>query len=313
MASSSAEASGSRKRPRSNFSLDDVCHSCGNVFVADEKFCRKCGVKRRASGQDGVEDKLSELKKQALIHNTRDSMLDDIFDAWDKDGSGELEIEEILPHYMKASNQQDKFERDVRNKFNLFMKTQGKKPTDGITPPLFKKWLSKLSDEQVAGHWLKHCKGVSQEISAINVANAVMTEHANKTLKELLQLPPSAIRGISNDASASLATLGIASIRELGTWRFFKIARAINTLADKESAGGSSSGHGMNIKNALDKGYEAHTLKSMLDLPVTVFNMLPDSAAEPLSTMNIKTIRQLANRKFFHWANAMVELEKYES
>lgn len=59
--------------------------------------------------------------------------------------------------------------------------------------------------------------------------------HEKKPLKEVAELSPAALQGVSEkDAEALKAAFGIKSIRDLATNKFILWAQAINTLAAAE-------------------------------------------------------------------------------
>lgn len=69
----------------------------------------------------------------------------------------------------------------------------------------------------------------------------------------------------------------------------------------------------MNINAAVDKAYETKTLKEIADAPVDALQGVSANDAVKLKeAFNIKTVRDLANLKFFHWANAIVTLADKE-
>lgn len=252
----------------------------------------------------------------ALHEHGREKMIDAIFDAWDRDGNGSLSFEEILPHYMKCAHH-NVMEPEVRTGFEHFMVAQGRKPSEGITPDLFRSWLSKLNDEQIASHYVRHVQGWTSEPYRMNFDLAVVKEYHHKTLKEILDSPIHALRGLSELAEDALAPLGLHTVRDIGGWRCFVLARAICTLAARETTE-TDRPHEMpsrhvNIRNALTKEHEAATLKHVLDLPVSALSMFPEQGTAALQHINIRTIRHLGMRKYFHWANAMLELEHFEA
>jgi len=59
--------------------------------------------------------------------------------------------------------------------------------------------------------------------------------HEKKSLKELVELSPAALQGVSDkDAEALKSAFGIKSIRDLATNKFVLWAQALNTLAAAE-------------------------------------------------------------------------------
>ena len=63
--------------------------------------------------------------------------------------------------------------------------------------------------------------------------------HEGKTLKEIVELPPSALQGVAAHADASWAALGVKSIGDMGSWKFAAAAHAIATLAECEASDAS--------------------------------------------------------------------------
>ena len=59
--------------------------------------------------------------------------------------------------------------------------------------------------------------------------------HEGKSLKEIVELPPSALQGVAAHADDAWAALGVKSIGDLGSWKFAAAAHAIATLAECEA------------------------------------------------------------------------------
>ena len=262
-----------------------------------------------------------EARQGVLKDYDREEMLDGIFDAWDYDGNGALTLEEILPFYMKSSKSNDVLEPQVRAGFEKFCTSQGLQATDGLTKSAFKTWLSKLTNEQLASHFVR-VKGWTSEAYKMNLNLAIVKEYRGKTIKEILDSPVDALRGLSDIGEEALQKLGVKTVREVAVWRPFLLARAIVTLAptestDKDAESDAPATGGMlkkmNIRNMLDKEFEALPLKQVPDLPVSALSILPPECVEVLHTMRIRTIKHLGQRKYFHWANSMLELEQYEA
>jgi len=257
-------------------------------------------------------DALLEQVEQVKSKHCREEMLNAVFNTWDRDGSGELEFEEVLPHYMKAANHQDLQEKKVREGFEKFMRANSQDPTGGLTPTLFKKWLGSLSDDQVAVQYARCVEGFTEKPYGMNINKAVDKDFEGKSLKEILDSPISTIQGLTDVTQDALALLNLETVRDLGNWRFYLLARAIVTLAEKEDDVHPPAERSMNIREALDREHETKTLKQVLKLPPSAFNMFPSEADDVLKKLKISTIQQLGSRKTFAWANAMVELERYE-
>jgi hypothetical protein len=68
----------------------------------------------------------------------------------------------------------------------------------------------------------------------------------------------------------------------------------------------------INLNKALDKAYEGKSLKELCDMPLAGFAGLTEESAKGLERFGLKTVRDLAEWKFAHWAQAIVALAKAE-
>lgn len=256
-------------------------------------------------------------RASAMLDHSRNEMLDALFEAWDRDGNGRLSFEEVLPHYMKCARHHNLLEPEVRDAFERFMSLKGMSLDDGITLELFHMWLSKLSDEQVAAHYVRHVQGWSRNPYKMNVGHTIVKEFKHKTLKEILDSPVHALCGLSKLADGALAPLGLHTVRDVGGWKCFLIARAICALAAKEvpekKYHSIETPERMNIRDALQETHADATLRHVMHLPVSALSIFPEKGVAALDQINIRTIQHLGKRKYFIWANAMIELEKLEA
>jgi hypothetical protein len=63
----------------------------------------------------------------------------------------------------------------------------------------------------------------------------------------------------------------------------------------------------MNINKALDKAWEGKPFKEIAEAPVSALAGVTEKDAELLAqAFGIKTVRDMANSKFFKWARAIV-------
>lgn len=56
-------------------------------------------------------------------------------------------------------------------------------------------------------------------------------------LQEILALPPSALQGVPDRADELLASLKITTVKDLAGYKYYKIAKAVATLAGTEASG----------------------------------------------------------------------------
>eukprot|EP00434_Breviolum_minutum_P037200 symbB.v1.2.032978.t1/scaffold4020.1/size47400/11 len=78
-------------------------------------------------------------------------------------------------------------------------------------------------------------EGKREEGAALNINKAMDKKHECKPLKEMLELPPSALQGLAGWADAELAKVGITTIAKLGDWKYAKWAEWITELSKFEN------------------------------------------------------------------------------
>lgn len=130
----------------------------------------------------------------------------------------------------------------------------------------------------------------------INVNKAVDKAFENKSLKEIVAAPVSALEGLGEATDKALAPVGIKSIGDLSTWKTAALARAIAALA------------------ATDKKAEidGKSVKDLLAAPLEGFDGISGDLAKALGKQNLKTVGDLAGWKYLGWARALAELAKLE-
>jgi hypothetical protein len=165
---------------------------------------------------------------------------------------------------------------------------------------------------------LKHYPSASRHYSSsriayLNVNFAVDKEHESKSLNEIARLPPSALQGIAPHTDEILSKLRLKTIRGIGAWKYFHLAKAIKTLAEKEESGGRKDDFRSNINKAIDKKYEKLPLRELLKLPPSAISGLAVWTDEVFELLHIKTIEHLATWKYAHWAEAISVLSDMET
>ena len=78
-------------------------------------------------------------------------------------------------------------------------------------------------------------EGKREEGAALNINKALDKKHECKHLKEILELPPSALQGLAGWADAELAKVGVTTIAKLGDWKYAKWAEWISELSEFEN------------------------------------------------------------------------------
>lgn len=65
----------------------------------------------------------------------------------------------------------------------------------------------------------------------------------------------------------------------------------------------------MDLKDMLDKAYETKSPKELLDAPISALEGISDSGGKELEKiLGVKTIGQLADCKYFQWAQEIKKL-----
>jgi hypothetical protein len=91
------------------------------------------------------------------------------------------------------------------------------------------------------------------------------------------------------------------------------MARAIATLAETEVKGDRPVGSVMNVDKAVDKEWEAKTLKEMVEAPTEALEGISKDACDLLAALGCTTIGDLAQLKYCRWAEAMVKISEFEN
>jgi len=134
----------------------------------------------------------------------------------------------------------------------------------------------------------------------MNIKNAVDKKFESMSLREILKQPVHAIQGVSEkDAELIKEAFRISTVEQFAKLRFAKWAWAIAESEKREQD--SSAGAGvLNLNNAVDKAYENKSLKEILDSPMEALQGLSERQAKLMyDAFQIKTVKQLANQRFF--------------
>jgi len=150
-------------------------------------------------------------------------------------------------------------------------------------------------------------------VRSMNINFAVDKEYEWSSLREIASAPVSALQGISEENGGKiLKGLGIKTVRGLGRWKFYKIAKAITGLAEKEQEGGRHEGAVMNVDAGLKKAHEGKTLKDIAKLPPTALERMRKNADEELAKLRVHSIADLGTWKFAQWAEWIADLADFE-
>lgn len=145
----------------------------------------------------------------------------------------------------------------------------------------------------------------------LNAAAALVKDQEGKHFSDHKNVED--LQGIGPHAEKVLAALHIESVKDLATYKYFLLARALATLAETEIDGKRLKGSVMNVDKAVMKEYQTKSLKEIVAQPVSALEGLTEAAAELLRSLGVKSIGDLATLKYCRWAEAMVLLgEEYE-
>lgn len=172
-----------------------------------------------------------------------------------------------------------------------------------------------MSDDAAAAEEppTKKVKQTGWEDHTLNISEAVMKADETKHFAELSDSPITTLQGIGPKSAQVIEALKITTVRDLATYKYFLLARAIKNLAAVETKDGRLAETTLNIDKAVDKEWETKSLAEIVDAPVSALEGLTEAADELLKDCHIKTIGELATWKYCCWAEAICLLgDKYE-
>lgn len=146
----------------------------------------------------------------------------------------------------------------------------------------------------------------------MNINEAVDKEYWHCSLSEIAAAPTSALRGIAGRGQEILKKLGVKTVRQLGKWKFYRMAKGIAGFSSLEQEGQRAEGSALNVDNALDKKHESKSLSEVAALPPSALQGIADWADEELAKLHIKTIADLGHWKFAQWAEWITDLAEFE-
>lgn len=154
----------------------------------------------------------------------------------------------------------------------------------------------------------------------LNVGGALMKDSEGRAFSDVVSDDVSVIEGIGPNARSVMDALGIRTVEDLGTYKYFLLSRSIATLAEAEKGGNEGSdgrgrpdGSAMNIDGAVDKPYRDKTFVEIAESPVAaLYGLSEEKGALMRETLGVRTVGDLAKLKYCRWAEAMLLLSKYE-
>lgn len=132
------------------------------------------------------------------------------------------------------------------------------------------------------------------------------------SLGEVLKMPVGMLEGVGKKTEEHLNDLGIKTVKDMGTYKYYKMAKAITLLSGTEEDGFRHEKARMNIDDALDKKYETKTLSQVSKSSPVILQGLGPKAETALHALHLNTVEKLGSYKFFERAEALVNLSSYE-
>lgn len=129
---------------------------------------------------------------------------------------------------------------------------------------------------------------------------------------DIAKAPIDTLQGIGPMHSEVSEALGISTVEELATYKFYLIAKSLKTMASVETKDGRLPGSEMNVDQAVDKDAEPMSFTEMIESPIRILQGLTAEAEALFGKMGVKSVGELAEWKYAQWAEAIVELSKYE-
>lgn len=147
----------------------------------------------------------------------------------------------------------------------------------------------------------------------MNINNAVDKEYEYCSLAEIASAPTSALQGLSNKGCGILKKFGVKSVKDLGRWKFYRMAKGIAGLSAAEVEGGRPEWSELNINKAMDKKHEGKALQDITKLPPSALQGLAGWADAELAHFGVETIGALGEWKFAKWAEWITDLAEFET
>eukprot|EP00934_Nitzschia_sp_Nitz4_P008869 Nitzschia sp. Nitz4//scaffold211_size37880//3548//4105//NITZ4_007698-RA/size37880-processed-gene-0.0-mRNA-1//1//CDS//3329541955//8859//frame0 len=150
------------------------------------------------------------------------------------------------------------------------------------------------------------------EEHTMNISEAIMKADEVKFLTDIANADVESLQGIGPMSASVLDALGVKSVKDLAKYKYFLLARALKTLSECETEGGRLEGTTMNVDKAVDKAYEAKSLKEICEAPAEALEGISKEACDLLETLGVKSIGDLAEFKYCRWAEAIVAASAFE-
>jgi len=154
-----------------------------------------------------------------------------------------------------------------------------------------------------------------QEGYVMNVNGMLVEAHQGTPLRNLVNLPVTVLKGISEKQAKVLsADFKVKTVRDLANWKFYIIAKSIQALTEVEEIDGRQDTSLQNINDALDQEFEKQMMTKIMEQKTEVLQGVGKVLQVQMSKkIGITTMKELANFKPARYAAALVVLADYET
>eukprot|EP00429_Kryptoperidinium_foliaceum_P067281 CAMPEP_0176058032 /NCGR_PEP_ID=MMETSP0120_2-20121206/28909_1 /TAXON_ID=160619 /ORGANISM="Kryptoperidinium foliaceum, Strain CCMP 1326" /LENGTH=301 /DNA_ID=CAMNT_0017391551 /DNA_START=46 /DNA_END=951 /DNA_ORIENTATION=- len=146
----------------------------------------------------------------------------------------------------------------------------------------------------------------------MNINSAVDRAYEVKSFAHISMADVAALEGIGKAKGDILNRLGVRTVRDLGHWKFYRIAKALVRLSALEERHGRRPGTVCNANRALDREHEGKELGSIVRLPPSALEGLGRRVDAEFRSLGVTSISDLGTWKFARWAEAITEMAKHE-
>jgi len=149
----------------------------------------------------------------------------------------------------------------------------------------------------------------------MNVNGMLVEAHQGTPLRNLVNLPITVLKGISEKQAKVLSSdFKVRTVRDLANWKFYIIAKSIQALTEVEEINGRQDTSLQNINDALDQEFEKQTMTTIMEQKTEVLQGVGKVLQVHMSKkLGITTMQELANFKPAKYAAALVVLADYET
>jgi predicted flap endonuclease-1-like 5' DNA nuclease len=130
----------------------------------------------------------------------------------------------------------------------------------------------------------------------LNIENAVVKDYEGKRFVELAEENIQVLQGIGPKHDEVLESLGLETVKDMASYKFYLAAKAVKTLSTVEGSY-RPEGSCMNVDQLVDQAFEQKSFMELLEAPISALQGLTEKADKTLSTMGVKTIGDLASCK----------------